>query len=161
MYEYQVCDPGNGPYSALVGRGGLMRSRFVRFATIMTISTGLGVTCSDLQGQQEKSAQPDNTKTNKRDRNKAEQTADQAKETMSDRDIMQRIRKSVVEDKSLSSYAHNIKIISEHGKVTLKGPVHSEVEKSTIAAKAAAVAGEANVRNELTVKGDTGRKSTH
>lgn len=97
----------------------------------------------------------DNTKVNKRDRSKAEPTADQAKEGRSDRETMREIRKAVVDDKSLSTYAHNVKIIAQDGKVTLKGPVHSEEEKKAIEAKAIEVAGESNVVNRLTVKADS------
>ena len=101
----------------------------------------------------------DNTKINQRDRLKSERTADQAKETTSDRDIMQKIRKAIIADKSLSIYGHNVKVISEHGKVTLKGPVHTAEERSNIEAKATKVAGSGNVANEISVKGDnTNRK---
>jgi osmotically-inducible protein OsmY len=58
--------------------------------------------------------------------------------------ISQKIRKAIHEDKSLSSYARNVKVISQDGKVTLRGPVRSEEEKSSMQAKAAAVAGEEN-----------------
>ncbi len=54
-------------------------------------------------------------------------------------------------DKSLSTYAHNVKIISQNGTVTLRGPVRSEDEKAAIEAKAKAVAGVTAVNNELTV----------
>lgn len=103
------------------------------------------------------SSQPaaDNTKINQRDRATSERTADQAKETVSDRDIMRKIRKAIIADKSLSTYGHNIKVISEHGKVTLKGPVHTAEERSNIEAKATKVAGSGNVVNEISVKGDT------
>ena len=67
---------------------------------------------------------------------------------------MQNIRKAIVSDKSLSTYAHNVKVISKGGKVTLKGPVRSEEEKSAIEKKAVEVAGAGNVTNELTVKPD-------
>ncbi len=67
---------------------------------------------------------------------------------------MKEIRRSVVGDKSLSTYGHNVKIISQHGKVTLKGPVHTEDEKKNIEAKAVQVAGDGNVTNQITVKGD-------
>lgn len=97
-------------------------------------------------------AAPDNTKVNKRDRNKAEPTADQAKENTTDRQLMQQIRKAIVGDKSLSTYAHNVKVIAQSGKVTLKGPVRSEEEKQAIEAKATEVAGAGNVTNNLTVK---------
>lgn len=103
-------------------------------------------------GAQTQAPQPDNTKVNERDRAKEEPTADQAKNAGSDREIMQKIRKSIVSDKTLSSYAHNVKIISQDGKVTLKGPVRSEEEKRTVEQKAADVAGAGNVTSELTVK---------
>jgi len=101
----------------------------------------------------------DNSKINQRDRAKSERTADQAKETTSDRDTMQKIRKAIIADKSLSTYGHNVKIISEHGKVTLEGPVHTAEERSKIEAKATKVAGSGNVAKEISVKGDnTNRK---
>lgn len=98
--------------------------------------------------------QPDNTKVNTRDRESSQPTADQAKNNLSDRQIMQNIRKSVMADKSLSTYGHNAKVICEHGKVTLKGPVHTEEERRNIEAKATDVAGAGNVDNQLTVKND-------
>lgn len=104
--------------------------------------------------QQSEATASDNTKVNKRDRKGAEPTADQAKNKTSDREMMRQIRRAVVKDKSLSTYAHNVKIISQNGKVTLKGPVHSEEEKKAIEAKATQVAGDGNVTDELTVKGN-------
>ena len=98
--------------------------------------------------------QPDNTKVNTRDRDSSQPTADKAKNNLSDREIMQNIRKSVVADKSLSTYGHNAKIICDHGKVTLKGPVHSDEESRNIEAKARAVAGDGNVDNQLSIKHD-------
>lgn len=98
--------------------------------------------------------QPDNTKVNTRDRESSQPTADQAKNNLSDRQIMQNIRKSVMADKSLSTYGHNAKVICEHGKVTLKGPVHTEEERRNIEAKATDVAGAGNVDNQLAVKND-------
>ena len=56
-----------------------------------------------------------------------------------------------MKDKSLSTYAHNIKIITQDGKVTLKGPVRSEEEKASIESKAVAIAGQNNVTNQLEV----------
>jgi|ERR1700722_15972743 hyperosmotically inducible protein len=98
--------------------------------------------------------QPDNTKVNQRDRDSSQPTADQAKNNLSDRQIMQNIRKAVMADKSLSTYGHNAKIISDHGKVTLKGPVHTDEERRNIEAKAMEVAGAGNVDNQLSVKHD-------
>ena len=98
-------------------------------------------------------AQPDNTKVNKRDKNPDEATADQQKMNASDRNLTARIRKSMIGDKTLSSYAHNIKIISQNGIVTLKGPVRSNDEVRSIMAKAVEVAGGSDkVVNQMSVK---------
>ena len=103
--------------------------------------------------------QPDNTKANQRDRDKSEKTADQASNAQNDRDTMQKIRKSIVDDNSLSTYAHNIKIVSKNGKVTLKGPVRSEEEKRSVGQKATEVAGADNVTNEVTIKPEKTKSS--
>ena len=55
-------------------------------------------------------------------------------------------------DKSLSTYAHNVKVITQNGQVTLKGPVRSDDEKRAIEAKAAEIAGENKVTSELGIK---------
>ncbi|WP_348266861.1 BON domain-containing protein [Edaphobacter paludis] len=95
------------------------------------------------------STSPDNTARNKAHHN----TADQQSNATSDRMLTKHIRQSLIADKSLSMYGHNVKIITRDGMVTLKGPVHSEEEKQTIASKAAEVAGGADkVTNQLTVK---------
>ena len=94
---------------------------------------------------------PDNTKTNQRDQDKTSPTADQQKMNPADRDITKKIRAALHNDKSLSIYAHNVKIITQDGKVTLKGPVRSDEEKAAIAAKASAIAGEGNVTDQLEV----------
>lgn len=90
----------------------------------------------------------DNTKKNK---DQAPPTADQQKMNPTDRAITQKIRKAIHEDKGLSTYAHNIKVITQDGKVTLRGPVRSEEEKNNLQAKAVAVAGEENVSNQLEI----------
>ena len=79
---------------------------------------------------------PDNTKKNT---NQTSPTADQQKMNASDRTITQTIRKAIHENQSFSTYAHNIKVITQDGKVTLRGPVRSEEEN--LQAKAVAVAG--------------------
>jgi len=101
----------------------------------------------------DKTTKPDNTKVNKRDRSADEATADQQKVNMTDRELTKKIRQSVMADKSLSTYAHNVKIISQNGAVTLKGPVKSEEEKKALVEKAVAVAGSADkVTDEISVK---------
>jgi osmotically-inducible protein OsmY len=93
----------------------------------------------------------DNSKMNKGDADKDATTADQQKMNPSDRAITQKIRAEIMKDKSLSTYAHNVKIITQDGKVTLKGPVRTGDEKSFIEAKANAIAGDGNVTSQIEV----------
>jgi hyperosmotically inducible protein len=93
----------------------------------------------------------DNTKVNTRDRAKGAVTADQQKENAADRDLTRKIRRALMEDKSLSSYAHNVKIVAQDGQVTLKGPVRSADEKRMVEAKATEVVGAGHVTNEMSV----------
>lgn len=95
--------------------------------------------------------QPDNSKNNQGDATAGATTAQSQKENPADRAITQKIRKSIMQDKSLSTYAKNVKIVTADGKVTLKGPVRSDDEKSAINAKAVAVAGADNVTNQLEI----------
>ena len=104
-------------------------------------------------GQEQTSApaatSPDNSANNKAH----SKTADQQSEATSDRMITKKIRQALIADKSLSMYGHNVKIIAQNGSVTLKGPVHSEEEKQSIASKAAEVVGSPDkVTNQLSVK---------
>jgi hyperosmotically inducible protein len=108
---------------------------------------GASMPAQDASHQDTQQA-PDNTKSNE---NTNPPTADQQKMNPADRDLTKKIRAALHDDQSLSTYAHNIKIISQDGKVTLKGPVRSEDEKAAIEAKAVAVAGQGNVTNQLRV----------
>ena len=101
--------------------------------------------------QQDQQPAPDNSKTNQGDASKGAATAEQQKMNPADRNTTKQIRSAIFKDKSLSTYAHNVKIITQDGKVTLKGPVRTEEEKAGIAAKAAAVVGAENVTNQLEV----------
>jgi hyperosmotically inducible periplasmic protein len=111
----------------------------------------LGVSLLGSPVMRAQQAAPDNTKTNQGDANQGATTADQQKMNTTDRNITKQIRSAIYKDKSLSTYAHNIKIISQDGKVTLKGPVRTDDEKTSIEAKAAAVVGEGNVTSQLEV----------
>jgi osmotically-inducible protein OsmY len=93
---------------------------------------------------------PDNTGNNKQQMT----TADQQSNTAADREITQKIRKYLVADKSLSTYAHNVKIITRDGMVTLKGPVKSEDEKQKVVTTAAQVVDPGKIDDRLTVKSE-------
>ena len=100
----------------------------------------------------------DNTKVNKRDRAEEAVTADQQKENAINREIAQKIRRALMADKTLSTYAHNVKIVAQNGLVTLKGPVRTDDEKKTVEAKATEVAGAGRVTNEITIAPTKGSK---
>lgn len=97
-------------------------------------------------------AQPDNTAINERDRNAQTATPLDQGNGQRDLDITQQIRKLVVGDKALSFTAKNVKIITQGGKVILRGPVNSAEERQTIDSAARKVAGANNVDNQLEVK---------
>lgn len=119
--------------------------------TLLGASLLLSATLVASPVQQDQQPAPDNTKTNQGDASKGAVTADQQKMNPTDRNNTKQIRSAIMKDKSLSTYAHNVKIISQDGKVTLKGPVRSDDEKTNIEAKAAAVVGADNVTSQLEV----------
>jgi hyperosmotically inducible protein len=79
-------------------------------------------------------------------------TADEQSQSKADIALTQQIRRAVVKDKSLSVSAHNCKIITKKGLVTLRGEVSSEKEVTTIGTIAADIAGAGKVTNLLTAK---------
>jgi hyperosmotically inducible periplasmic protein len=93
----------------------------------------------------------DNSKSNKADQSNMSATADTQSNHSSDVDLTKRIRQSVVADKSLSTYAHNVKIVTLNGSVTLNGVVRSDEERNAVEMKAVAVAGQGKVTNALKV----------
>jgi hyperosmotically inducible protein len=125
----------------------MLKSKFIVTAAAMGL-----LVCGTGSSLSAAPQQPDNTKVNKRDQSKGQPTADQGKNNTADRETMQKIRKAIMDDKSLSTYAHNVKVIAQDGKVTLKGPVRSEQEKQSIERIATDVAGSGNVTDEITIK---------
>ena len=104
-----------------------------------------------VRAQDAQQPAPDNSKTNQADRDQSSATADQQKMNPADRQLTRKIRSAIMSDKSLSTYAHNVKIISREGKVTLKGPVRSDDEKAAVLTKATDIAGQQNVIDELQI----------
>ena len=100
----------------------MFQTRLGRFARSTTLVTAFTLAAAAFAA-----AQADNTKVNARDRAKGAVTADQQKNDAADRQATQKIRQSLMRDKGLSTYAHNVKIVAQSGQVTLKGPVrHAE-----------------------------------
>ena len=94
---------------------------------------------------------PDNTERNVQDRSGATLTPGDQSESEADRTLTQKVRQAVVADDSLSTNAHNIKIITSNGVVTLRGPVNTAKEKATIDAKAQQIAGATKIDNQLEI----------
>jgi hyperosmotically inducible periplasmic protein len=94
---------------------------------------------------------PDNTGRNVRDRSGETLTPGDQSESEADRTLTQRVRQAVMADDSLSTTAHNVKIITINGVVTLRGPVNSAQEKANIDAKAQQIAGATKVNNQLEI----------
>ena len=114
------------------------------------------------QGQQQATPTPrdptvsdaTNTKRNSSEQNKNTESAEKQSNSKDDLALTQKIRQAVIKDGSLSMNAKNVKIIAQDGKITLKGPVDSQKEKDTIAAKAGEIAGKDKVENQLEVKAE-------
>jgi hyperosmotically inducible protein len=130
-----------------------MKRSFVKSQRLLlalgSLALGVSLMAAPVpRNQYSQQTAPDNTKKNK---DQTSPTADQQKINPADRVITQKIRKAVHGDTSLSTYAHNIKIITQDGKVTLRGPVRTEDEKNNLQAKAVTVAGQDNVTNQLEI----------
>jgi hyperosmotically inducible protein len=122
---------------------------------VLLLSMALFVGCAKNRSEDKQVSQtavaPDNSGRNVRDRNDQTKTAEDQSESEADRAISQNIRQAITADDSLSTNGKNVKIITSDGVVTLRGPVKSDEEKSTIGAKAQQVAGVKNVDNQLEI----------
>ena len=91
----------------------------------------------------------DNTKTNARMDQNA--TADKQSNTASDRELTRQVRKAITQGKSMSTYAHNVKVVAQNGQVILSGPVRSDEEKQAIVQTAGEVAGQDHILDQVSV----------
>jgi osmotically-inducible protein OsmY len=74
----------------------------------------------------------DNTGKNKELMESGKPTAMEQSNDKKDVQLAAKVRKAVVKEKSLSTDAHNVKIITNKGMVQIVGPVASENEKKTL-----------------------------
>lgn len=126
----------------------LSRIRNVASAAMVVLClTGSYATTSALTLSASSQA-PDNSSQNKGHI----ETADRQPNIKTDRETTAKIRKAIVGDKDLSTYAHNIKVITVNGQVTLKGPVQTDEEKQKVVALAANIVSPGKIINDLTVK---------
>ena len=93
----------------------------------------------------------DNTKVNQRDRNTNAPAADTQGNSKADVERTAAIRKAITANKDLSTYGHNVKVVTQDSRVTLRGPVRDQNEKTLIGKIATDIAGAQNVTNELEI----------
>ena len=123
-----------------------MKLALSKSTTALVLGTMIsGVT---LIGFAQQAPAPDNTKANAQaDQN----TADKQSNAASDRALTQQVRKAIMQDKSMSTYAHNVKLVTQNGQVTLSGPVRTDEEKQAIVQKAAEIAGQDRIVDQISV----------
>jgi hyperosmotically inducible periplasmic protein len=113
-------------------------TRFFHVTAVLTMATAMAQA-------------PDNSKVNKRDDVKDAVTAGTQSNSKADLDLTRNIRREVTQNKTMSTYARNIKIISRDGAVTLRGPVKSDDEKLAIETIAKKIAGDSKVDSQLEI----------
>jgi hypothetical protein len=129
------------------------KSTTIGFVLAMALASGMaGAQTTPTAPLGEKTPVADNTTMNNRDKGSTGDTAQSQSNAKGDRELLAAVRRSVVKDKSLSTTAHNVKIMAVNGVVTLRGPVKSEAEKTTVETLAKQVPGVTSVENHLDIK---------
>jgi osmotically-inducible protein OsmY len=125
---------------------------------LRTVALGAVLIASPLWAAQESAQAPvkaqdaDNTRMNARDRNAETMKPTDQSNSKADIRLAAAVRRAIENDKSLSTSAHNIKLVANGGVVTLRGPVASDEEKQKVAQIAGSVDGVKNVDNNLDVQ---------
>lgn len=130
--------------------------------TLLIMAAVLAVTPAVVRTSQAKEAgvrqiadevpDADDTERNVRDRDDKTLTPLDQGGSEADRTITQQIRKTIVDDDDMSTNAKNVKIITVDGVVTLRGPVRTAAEKTSIASVAQKTAGVKRVDDQLEVE---------
>jgi len=129
----------------------------IRFALLFVLVAALpgcsksGQSQDAELGARKAQAAADNTIQNRGETESSAVTPLDQGESELDLKITQTIRQSIMDDQSLSTNAHNIKIVTKDGRVVLRGPVDSQDEKNRIQAVADRVAGANQVQNDLEI----------
>jgi len=127
---------------------------YKRLSLVLFALTGCLIMASSVRAEQATiqlaaNSALENTEQNARDKNNATLTPEDQKETKKDIRITAHIRKTLIRDKSLSMNAHNAKIISRNGVVTLRGPVETAAESKKLQKIAEKTRGVVQVDNQL------------
>jgi len=130
-----------------------MKRKALLILISLLIAACLAPVGGSAMAQSPQASAADNSAQNQKDRDHHTVTPIDQSNKPQDLKISREIRRAVVNDKGLSTEAKNIKIITIDGAVTLRGPVKSERERAEIQAKAARVAGDTNVNDQLEIAG--------
>jgi osmotically-inducible protein OsmY len=120
---------------------------------IAKTSAGYDSSSSSAASSDVSSIPADNSGKNVRDRGRDAITPFSQSSDSSDVEMTRKIRRALMEDKSLSTTARNVKVVTVGGTVILRGPVKSEHEKAAIAHKALHIAGVGHVNDQLEIAG--------
>lgn len=99
-------------------------------------------------------APADNTAINERDKSPDTMKSTDQPNNSADIQLAAAVRKAIVDDKSLSTAGHNVKLVAANGVVTLRGPVKSDAEKAKLARIASGITGVSSVDNQIDVKSE-------
>ena len=132
-----------------------IKTKAIHTALCVCLVGAFGSNALAQQRMADASTQPsavDNTTVNQRDKSPDTlKPTDQPNDSV-DIKLAAAVRGAIVEDKSLSTMAHNVKLVAANGVVTLRGPVRSDEEKAKVGTCAAHVSGVSQVDNQLDVK---------
>jgi hyperosmotically inducible periplasmic protein len=141
----------------------IKRSRIRLFLAVLALLIASGIffvqnssagdSSSSQSSSNVSSVAPDNSGKNVRDRSPGAVTPFTQSNNRSDVEMTRQIRRALMHDKSLSTTARNVKVITVGGTVTLRGPVKSEREKAAIADEALKIAGPGHVNDQLEIAG--------
>jgi len=123
----------------------------IAFVLASVVGAPCAIGAADLQNPNN-AVPADNTRVNERDRSRDTLTSSDQPNNSIDTKLAAAAREAIVKDKSLSTMAHNVKVIASNGTVTLRGPVPSETEKGKVAERVQSVPGVSRVDNQLDVK---------
>ena len=122
---------------------------------VLCLMCFMGATTTALNAQDRSTSPaasvPDNTGVNKRDAERDTTTPMDQPNDKADIKVAADARSAIVKDKSLSTKAHNVKLIASGGTVTLRCPLGSAREKSKIETLVAAVPGVTRVDSQLDI----------
>lgn len=129
-----------------------------RWSLIQFVITGSLIVTCPVQAETSSATQLadtsalENTQQNLRDRDNQTLTPEDQNESEADIKITAHIRQMVHQDQSLSMDAHNAKIITRKGVVTLRGPVETGAERMKLQQISQQTAGVMQVDNQLESK---------